>query len=52
VATDPGGPAAAPTASAASWPTSPGVAEVRIHDDTLRATVTMSDSSWASYCLW
>ena len=45
-------PAAAVTQSAASWPTSPGDAEVRIHDDTFRATVTMSDSSWASYCLW
>jgi hypothetical protein len=43
---------AAATASAASRPTSAGLVDDRIHGDTLRATVSMSDSSWASYCLW
>ena len=42
----------AATASAASWATASGVAEVRSHPDTLRATVSMSESSGASYCLW
>jgi len=47
-----GGPEATATASAASAATSSTEAEVRSHVDTLRATVSMSDSSWASYCLW
>ncbi|MFN8017429.1 MAG: hypothetical protein U0P45_04825 [Acidimicrobiales bacterium] len=47
-----GGPEATATASAASAATSSTEAEVRIQLDTLRATVSMSDSSWASYCLW
>ena len=52
VATAPGGPDATATASAASAPTSPGLCENRTQGETLRATVSMSDSSWASYCLW
>ena len=39
-------------ASAASLPTSPVLADQRMKLDTLRATVSMSDSSCASYCLW
>jgi hypothetical protein len=52
VATWPGGPLATATASAASAPTSSALADHRMNVDTLRATVSMSDSSWASYCLW
>src|SRR5690606_33052743 len=52
VATCPGGPMAAATASAASLGRAAVLAEVRIQLDTLRATVSMSLSSWASYCLW
>ncbi len=48
VATWPGGPVAAVTASAASAPTSAVLAEVRTQPETLRATVSMSDCSWAS----
>ena len=33
-------------------PTSSVLADQRMNDDTLRATVSMSDSSCASYCLW
>ena len=40
------------TASAASMGSAPVLDDVRIHVDTLRATVSMSLSSWASYCLW
>ena len=35
-----------------SRPTSSGRVDQRIHGETLRATVSMSLSSWASYCLW
>ncbi len=52
VATWPGGPEATATASAASRPMSAGFCDHRTHGDTLRATVSMSLSSWASYCLW
>ena len=52
MATCPGGPVAAATASAASLPTSEVASDRRIQAETLRATVSMSDSSWASYCLW
>ena len=52
VATWPGGPTAAATASAASVATALVLSEKRIQLDTLRATVSMSLSSWASYCLW
>ena len=52
VATWPGGPNAAATVSAASLPTSSVFADQRMKRDTLRATVSMSDSSCASYCLW
>jgi hypothetical protein len=52
VATEPGGPNAAATAATASAPTSAGDAVRRTQCDTLRATVSMSDSSCASYFLW
>ena len=52
VATWPGGPYAAATASAASAPTSSVLADQRMKVETLRATVSMSDSSCASYGLW
>ena len=42
----------AATASAASLPTSSVLADQRMKRETLRATVSMSDSSCASYCLW
>ena len=48
----PAGPMAAATASAASAATSSTGPRSRIQPDTLRATVSMSDSSGASYCLW
>ena len=52
VATWPGGPTAAAIASAASR-LSPSVdCDVRTHGDTLRATVSMSDCSCASYFVW
>jgi len=48
VATCPGGPCAAATASAASAPACSGRCEVRIQLETLRATVSMSLWSCAS----
>jgi hypothetical protein len=48
VATDPGGPTAAATAAAASAPRPAVVSDVRTKVETLRATVSMSDWSWAS----
>ena len=48
VAIWPGGPLATATASAASAPASPDDPDDLIQVDTLRATVSMSDWSWAS----
>ena len=48
VATEPGGPYAATRASTASRPRSAVDSEVWTWVDTLRATVAMSDWSWAS----
>ena len=52
VATWPGGPLAAAIASAASRATSSVLFDVRTHFEKLRATVSMSDCSCASYCVW
>ncbi len=52
VATCPGGPIAAATASAASPGSSAVLCEVLTQRETLRATVSMSDWSWALYCVW
>ena len=52
MATAPGGTEAAATASAAAVATSAVRCGTWIHDDTFRATVSMSDVSWASYCRW
>ena len=52
VATCPGGPVAAAMASAASRPRSSERCDVRTHEETLRATVSMSDCSCASYFVW
>ena len=52
VATWPGGPTAAATASAASRPTAAVVPVVLTQLETFRATVSMSDCSWASYWTW
>src|SRR5262249_5845456 len=52
VATWPGGATAAATASAASWATADGSVLVRIQVETLRATLSMSDWSGASYWAW
>ena len=38
--------------STASAATVSGESDRRTNVETLRATVSMSDSSWASYCLW
>ena len=48
VATCPGGPMQAAIASTASWASASVLLDVRTQDDTLRATVSMSDCSWAS----
>jgi hypothetical protein len=52
VATCPGGPDAAATASAVACVSSAVASGRRIHVDTLRAAVWMSDVSGASYCKW
>jgi hypothetical protein len=52
VATWPGARIAAAMASAASALISAGSADVRTQPDGLRATVSMSESSGASYCRW
>ncbi len=52
MATWPGGPWAAVTASTASRLSASVLCEVRTHLETLRATVSMSDCSWASYWVW
>ena len=52
VATCPGGPIAAATASAASWATEAGSVDERIHDDTPAAIDAMSLCSGASYSAW
>ena len=52
MATWPGGPTAAAIASAASRLSCSVLWEVRTHCDTLRATVSMSDCSCASYFVW
>jgi hypothetical protein len=52
VATWPGGPIEAATASTASAASSWVLRDVRTQLDTFRATVSMSDWSWASYLVW
>ena len=52
VATEPGGPTAADSAASASSLRSAVDSDVRTNDDTLRATVSMSDWSCASYRRW
>ena len=52
VATSPGGPWAAAIASAASEARAAVLCDVRTQRDTLRATVSMSDCSCASYWVW
>ncbi len=52
MATCPGGPMAAATASAASRPTVPGASDDRYHPETLLAAASMSEANGASYCRW
>ena len=52
MATWPGGPCAAAIASAASDASASVLCEVRTQLETLRATVSMSDWSCASYWRW
>ena len=52
VATWPGGPLAAATASTASRASSAGLADVLTQGEQLRATVSMSYCSCSSYCRW
>jgi len=52
VATAPGGPMQAASASVASWHSAWVLAEVRTQAEALRATVSMSDCKGASCCTW